>query len=814
MNLYTFFPVIAIIAYVPLLITTISSRPWQRRHRLFAVFLIAAILWSLADLLLRSNYLREYDILLGKCVIVLFAWMAVQFHSFTSSFYTPDKGRWLPFTYTSLAVIIAMVILGYLPEGIEVSGESIYPVYGQGVIVLAALLIIMTTRTVYVYSTMLRNISNPVLHSQLTSLLFGIGFLGVFTIAAVLPWGRNYPVSHFGNLMNAFILSYAVIRHRLVDIRLVLRQGIAWLTLGIIGAASYWFLLYAVDVILGFQLNLIAMSISTLLAIIVAIFVYKLRRFLFEAISRVFQGSTYDYRQQLSDFTSTIHNVFSLKEQGGELLVRITKAIGIQQACLLFPETGGDDFFVQIAEPQISENVLNNLKLNENHPIVRYLEREQKILTRENLAILPEFLGLWEQEKEELNIKEVEVFIPLISRDHLIAILVLGRKRSGKYLLEDFQLLEDITRRVAVTIEKEFLREQLREREEELSLINRSSAIITSSLDMQEIYDIFIQELKNVLDVCWAAIVLVEENGLRFQALSSDVEYTRQVGERVTMEDSGTKWVVNYKTPVIENDLSREIRFSAGNELLQQGIRSVAYLPLLAKGEAIGSFIVASRNPNAYGQRQVKLLEQLAYQIAMPVENSRLYAMAAKRARIDELTGLFNRRSLDEVIESEISRHSRYGGAFSLAILDLDSFKAYNDTFGHLAGDKLLGNVGTVIRNAIRNSDQAFRYGGDEFAVLLPETSTDAASKVLERVRRKIANRVAPQSIKITASIGMASWPADGVGQIDIFAAADGALYEAKRNGGNRINYASGALLSSNGMDPYQEGSIDSKTLN
>ena len=178
----------------------------------------------------------------------------------------------------------------------------------------------------------------------------------------------------------------------------------------------------------------------------------------------------------------------------------------------------------------------------------------------------------------------------------------------------------------------------------------------------------------------------------------------------------------------------------------------------------------------------------------MPLENSQLYAKAEKKARIDELTGLYNRRSLDEMIDSEISRHSRYGGVFSLAILDLDSFKSFNDTYGHLAGDTLLQEIGHNIKSAIRNADYAFRYGGDEFAILLPQTTIDAALQVVERVRKKIAESIHSDKIPITASIGLASWPDDGISHTDIIAAADVTLYRAKRSGGNQSLCASGLL--------------------
>jgi len=246
---------------------------------------------------------------------------------------------------------------------------------------------------------------------------------------------------------------------------------------------------------------------------------------------------------------------------------------------------------------------------------------------------------------------------------------------------------------------------------------------------------------------------------------------------------------------VVEPDLSQERRFDTGKYHLENGMRSVVYLPLIAKGEVIGSLTVGSRNPNAYSQRQIILFERLASQIAMPVENARLYAKVEEKARVDELTGLLNRRSLDEMITSEIGRHSRYGGIFSLIILDLDSFKEFNDNYGHLAGDKLLRQIGGVIKGAVRGADHAFRYGGDEFAILCPQTAIDAANQVAERVRKQVALKVKAGSIPITASLGLAGWPADGIGANEIIAAADAALYHAKRAGGNQSYCASGTLL-------------------
>ena len=161
--------------------------------------------------------------------------------------------------------------------------------------------------------------------------------------------------------------------------------------------------------------------------------------------------------------------------------------------------------------------------------------------------------------------------MPLVSRDHLIGILIMDHKRSGRYNLEDYGLLEEVTKRVAVSMEKEYLREQLREREQELSVINSSNAIITSSLDIQRIYDNFIHELKRIVDVDWAAIAVIEDLEVYFMALSTEIGSAWKVGERLPLKGSGTEWVATHGKPIAENDLAVESRFTSSQYHLAAG---------------------------------------------------------------------------------------------------------------------------------------------------------------------------------------------------------------------------------------------------
>ncbi len=157
-------------------------------------------------------------------------------------------------------------------------------------------------------------------------------------------------------------------------------------------------------------------------------------------------------------------------------------------------------------------------------------------------------------------------------------------------------------------------------------------------------------------------------------------------------------------------------------------------------------------------------------------------------ARTDELTALPNFRAFRERIDEEISRVARYPSAFGVLVLDLDHFKNYNDTFGHLAGNDALQRVAAAIRESIRTPDFAARYGGEEFAVILPETDAPAAAAVAERVRAAIEALPAPPGeASVTVSIGAAMFPIDGRNPESLFHAADERLYAAKRDGRNRV---------------------------
>jgi diguanylate cyclase (GGDEF)-like protein len=184
----------------------------------------------------------------------------------------------------------------------------------------------------------------------------------------------------------------------------------------------------------------------------------------------------------------------------------------------------------------------------------------------------------------------------------------------------------------------------------------------------------------------------------------------------------------------------------------------------------------------------------LAAQAVVALEAARLHRIVSNQALVDGLTGLANRRSCEDTLAAELSRAERYPAPLAVVLADLDDFKDVNDRFGHQAGDVVLREFAGLLRENLRDIDLAGRWGGEEFLLLLPGTDVEGAARVAERVRQALHHRillsVEGEPIPVTASFGIAEYPtADSAPAL--FAAADAALYEAKRQGKNRVSAAS-----------------------
>jgi diguanylate cyclase (GGDEF)-like protein len=224
---------------------------------------------------------------------------------------------------------------------------------------------------------------------------------------------------------------------------------------------------------------------------------------------------------------------------------------------------------------------------------------------------------------------------------------------------------------------------------------------------------------------------------------------------------------------------------------------AVPLLAHLGRGRSLEQVGVVSiaREGRDFEDAEYDLFAYLSAQAAVSIENVDLHEMVRLQAVTDELTGLYNLRHLHETLDGEIERSRRFGQSVGLMLLDIDNFKKVNDTYGHQQGDLVLIEVGRVLRALSRDIDEPARYGGEEMAVILPQTDVAGAELLAERMRAAVAGIEIERldgggRLQVTASFGVASLPANASDKDSLIAEADAALYRAKRSGKNRVGRA------------------------
>jgi diguanylate cyclase (GGDEF)-like protein len=242
------------------------------------------------------------------------------------------------------------------------------------------------------------------------------------------------------------------------------------------------------------------------------------------------------------------------------------------------------------------------------------------------------------------------------------------------------------------------------------------------------------------------------------------------------------------------------------HDVMQRGNRQIVRLVLTARGRRIGHVTLLRRGEDPFDSGQLDLLALLVDQLAVALQNARDYREKLEQAIRDPLTGLYNRRYFFEALEKEVQRSERYGSDASLALFDVDDFKRINDTCGHATGDEVLREIGRIVEGIIRPTDSFARIGGEEFALLMPETKQLDALLVAERLRTAICRHRIIADRRVTVSGGIASCPQDTTRREELERRADAALYWAKRHGKDMCAVASEVVVDD--ADGDREGAI------
>ena len=372
--------------------------------------------------------------------------------------------------------------------------------------------------------------------------------------------------------------------------------------------------------------------------------------------------------------------------------------------------------------------------------------------------------------------------IPLVARGHVIGILFLNSHTPRAFTQLELDYVTLLSNQTAMALDNVMLDNIVKRETKETALLYEVSQSLISTLDFDQLLKNILQHLKETFDFLNISVLLVDEEQQTLYTHAS-ISYSPEDNNlRLKIGKDGiTGHVAESKRMYYSPDVQKDNYYVAGNNKT----RSEVCFPLLIGERLIGVLDVESARVDGFAPDALRLLSSLSAQIAIAIDNARLYAETKKLSLTDPLTALSNRRSFDIFIDAEIRRAERYRRTFVVMMIDFDNFKNYNDKYGHTAGDAVLQRLSKIMKEVIRDVDFLCRYGGDEFVSILPETDASYALDVAERMRKKIAAlKIQP---KITLSIGIASFPHDARDKSKLIDLADQACYEAKQRGGNRV---------------------------
>lgn len=366
---------------------------------------------------------------------------------------------------------------------------------------------------------------------------------------------------------------------------------------------------------------------------------------------------------------------------------------------------------------------------------------------------------------------------PMLSRGEVVGVISAQSYRPKAYTRFDLELLQGIADLAAVASQNVHHVSELESRRREAENMESIVRALVSSLDVDEVLGRIAEASMELLEADGAVVWLFEEETARVAASQGPI--APKVGERVPLEAELVRILTEERRPVLLGQAGEDQQLAGDNLRGHLRARSALVAPLAFGERVTGALAVGVAHDRAFGEDDAQLIERLAGHASVALKNARLHASLQALSLTDPLTGLPNRRHLEIHLGQELAA-ARRGRKLAVVLFDLDNFKRYNDTLGHLAGDEVLHAMGEVLSAETRAMNLVARYGGDEFLAVLSDTSLDGARQHARRVAERVARHPSLGPHGIAASAGVAAFD-EGIDSIQaLIKAADEDMYRSK----------------------------------
>lgn len=336
---------------------------------------------------------------------------------------------------------------------------------------------------------------------------------------------------------------------------------------------------------------------------------------------------------------------------------------------------------------------------------------------------------------------------------------------------------------------------------QELGIFHDVAKALTSSLNLDSVLQTIMEKMAAYFQPdTWSLLMVDEDKDELYFAIAVGDAADSLKTVRLKVGEGIAGWVARHGEPLIVADVYNDPRFAKRiDEMTKWKTRSIICIPLTSKQRVLGVIQLINVDMKLFGDNDQLLLQALADYAAIAIDNARAVEKIQELTITDDCTGLYNARHLYKTLEAEVYRSARFGYEFSVLFLDLDHFKSVNDTHGHLIGSRLLAEIGYTIKSHLRLIDFAFRYGGDEFVVLLPQTGKESAMVVARRLRDvfRTSQFLHEQGLdlNVRVSMGVATFPEDAKSAHEIIRQADEMMYSVKNSTRDNVGVAQFGML-------------------
>ena len=330
---------------------------------------------------------------------------------------------------------------------------------------------------------------------------------------------------------------------------------------------------------------------------------------------------------------------------------------------------------------------------------------------------------------------------------------------------------------------------------DDLLVFHHLARSLTSSFDLGAILRTILKHMERIVEAeQWALLMLDPESQELYCAIAAGGKQDALKDLRVKVGEGVAGWVVEHGETLIVPEGEDDPRLSGEQSPGTQRARSVIALPLRGRKGTHGAIEIFNPRAEQMTDYTVAFLHILADHAAIAIENARDVTSIQQLTITDDCTGLYNARHLYDVLGRELARGARQRVPVSLAFLDVDRFKLVNDVYGHLIGSELLRHIGRRLRDLSRKHDLCFRYGGDEFVILMPETGHEAALELTTALHNALMETEFDVKrglrLKVSASVGLATAPQDGTAVHAVIGSADARMYAVKLSGRGKVRGA------------------------